>query len=134
VKGNPQREPAGATLDFFARRVEITSGLEELRSHVDDNTEIECLLVRAQEMSALRRVWRVDPGDYRPRMVVVETSAKVDELSELVYAKQRLAAFAGLLAVPEMSDRSRNTWRERYRQRVVHITESYLAKHEVKRA
>src|SRR5258708_16069855 len=65
---------------------------------------------------------------------VVETGAAVDELSELVYAKQRLARVRWVLAVPEDSAirEPRHLEGKVIATEVVHITENYLAKHGVK--
>src|SRR5205807_8854095 len=64
----------------------------------------------------------------------VETGAAVDELSELVYAKQRLARVRWVLAVPEDSAirELRHLEEKVIATEVVHITESYLARHGVK--
>src|SRR5258708_13815918 len=53
-------------------------------------SEIECLLVRAQEMARYVESGALDAG-ITGHDWVVETGAAVEELSELIYAKQRLA-------------------------------------------
>src|SRR5256885_7790028 len=65
---------------------------------------------------------------------VVETSAAVEELSELVYAKQRLARVRWVLAVPEDSAirHPRDLEGKVIATEVVHITQNYLAKHGVR--
>src|SRR5256885_14212842 len=65
---------------------------------------------------------------------VVETGAAVDELSELIYAKQRLARVRWVLAVPEDSAirEPRHLEGKVIATEVVRITESYLAKHGVR--
>jgi len=65
---------------------------------------------------------------------VVETSAQVDELAELVYAKQRLARVRWVLAVPEDSAirDARDLEGKVIATEVVHITEKYLEQHGVK--
>jgi len=65
---------------------------------------------------------------------VVETGAAVEELSELIYAKQRLARVRWVLAVPEDSAirEPRHLEGKVIATEVVHITENYLAKHGVK--
>jgi len=98
-----------------------------------DDAEIECLLVRAQEMARYVESGALDAG-ITGHDWVVETGAAVDELSELIYAKQRLArralgsGCAGDSAIRE----PRHLERKVIATEVVHITENYLAKHGVK--
>ncbi len=65
---------------------------------------------------------------------VVETGAAVEELAELVYAKQRLARVRWVLAVPEDSPMHdpRDLAGKIIATEVVNITENYLARHGVK--
>ena len=67
-----------------------------------DDAEMDCLLVRAQEMARYVESGALDAG-ITGHDWVVETSADVVELAELVYAKQRLARVKWVLAVPEDS-------------------------------
>ncbi len=64
---------------------------------------------------------------------VVETSSAVDELAELIYAKQRLARVRWVLAVPEDSaiHEPRDLAGKVIATEVVRITEAYLARHGV---
>src|SRR5260370_42083779 len=64
---------------------------------------------------------------------VVETGAAVEELSELVYAKQRLARVRWVLAVPEDSAirEPRDLNGKEIATEAVRITENYLAAHGV---
>src|ERR1700752_750815 len=88
--GIPKGSLQDATLDLFARagwKITISS-----RSYVPtiDGPEIEGLLVRAQEMARYVETGALDAGitghDWG-----VETGSDVQELAELVYAKQRLS-------------------------------------------
>jgi len=131
--GIPKGSLQDATIDLFARagwRISLSA-----RSYVPsiDDPEIECLMVRAQEMARYVETGALDAG-ITGHDWVVETEANVDELAELVYAKQRLARVRWVLAVPEDS---------RIRQpsdlsgkiiatEVVKTTEKYLARHGVK--
>ena len=121
-----------ATIDLFARagwRITLSS-----RSYVPaiDDTEIECLMVRAQEMARYVETGALDAG-ITGHDWVMETGANVEELAELVYAKQRLARVRWVLAVPEDSpvkspaDLAGKT----IATEVVRTTEKYLAKHGV---
>jgi len=86
--GIPKGSLQDATLDLFSRAGwKITLGSRSYVPTIDD-TEIECLLVRAQEMARYVESGALDAG-ITGHDWVVETSAKVDELSELIYAKQR---------------------------------------------
>src|SRR5438093_7917802 len=131
--GIPKGSLQDATLDLFSRAGwKITLGSRSYVPAIDD-AEIECLLVRAQEMARFVESGALDAG-ITGHDWVVETGAAVDELSELIYAKQRLARVRWVLAVPEDSAirEARHLEGKVIATEVVHITESYLAKHGVK--
>jgi len=130
--GIPKGSLQEATVDLFARagwKVVVNS-----RSYVPsiDDPEIECLLVRAQEMARYVETGALDAG-ITGHDWVVETGAAVDELAELVYAKQRLARVRWVLAVPEDSAvrDARDLAGKVIATEVVRITENYLARHGV---
>jgi ATP phosphoribosyltransferase len=130
--GIPKGSLQEATIDLFARagwKVTVSS-----RSYVPsiDDSEIECLLVRAQEMARYVESGALDAG-ITGHDWVVETGAAVEELAELVYAKQRLARVRWVLAVPEDSPirEARDLAGKVIATEVVHITENYLARHGV---
>jgi len=131
--GIPKGSLQDATLDLFSRagwKITLSS-----RSYVPtiDDPEIECLMVRAQEMARYVETGALDAG-ITGHDWVVETGAVVDELSELVYAKQRLARVRWVLAVLENSPMRdvRDLQGKTIATEVVRITESYLARHGVK--
>jgi ATP phosphoribosyltransferase len=131
--GIPKGSLQDATLELFARagwKITLSS-----RSYVPtiDDPEIECLMVRAQEMARYVETGALDAG-ITGHDWVVETGAAVDELSELVYAKQRLARVRWVLAVPEDSPMRdvRDLEGKTIATEVVQITEKYLARHGVK--
>jgi ATP phosphoribosyltransferase len=131
--GIPKGSLQDATIELFSRagwKISLSS-----RSYVPsiDDTEIECLLVRAQEMARYVETGALD-GGITGHDWVVETGAQVDELAELVYAKQRLARVRWVLAVPEDSAirEARDLEGKVIATEVVHITENYLARHGVK--
>src|SRR5215510_7867021 len=100
--GIPKGSLQEATIDLFSRAGwKITLGSRNYVPAIDD-PEIECLLVRAQEMARYVQSGALDAG-ITGHDWVVETGADVDELAELVYAKQRLARVRWVLAVPEDS-------------------------------
>jgi ATP phosphoribosyltransferase len=98
-----------------------------------DDPEIECLMVRAQEMARYVETGALDAG-ITGHDWVVETEANVAELAELVYAKQRLARVRWVLAVPEDSAirQPADLSGKIIATEVVKTTEKYLARHGVK--
>src|ERR1700730_11835727 len=128
--GIPKGSLQDATIDLFARAGwKISLGSRSYVPSIDDE-EIECLLVRAQEMARYVESGALDAG-ITGHDWVVETDAAVDELAHLVYAKQRLARVRWVLAVPEDSAirTPRDLAGKVIATEVVHITEKYLAKH-----
>ena len=131
--GIPKGSLQDATVDLLARagwKVTLSS-----RSYVPaiDDDEMECLLVRAQEMARYVESGALDAG-ITGHDWVVETRADVVELAELVYAKQRLARVKWVLAVPEDSPicSPRDLEGKIIATEVVGITQEYLARHGVK--
>jgi ATP phosphoribosyltransferase len=131
--GIPKGSLQDATIDLFARagwRISLSA-----RSYVPsiDDPEIECLMVRAQEMARYVETGALDAG-ITGHDWVVETEANVDELAELVYAKQRLARVQWVLAVPEDSAirQPSDLAGKIIATEVVKTTEKYLARHGVK--
>jgi ATP phosphoribosyltransferase len=131
--GIPKGSLQDATIDLLARagwKVTLSS-----RSYVPtiDDSEINCLLVRAQEMARYVETGALDAG-ITGHDWVQETGADVMELAELVYAKQRLARVKWVLAVPEDSaiQTPQDLEGKVIATEVVGITQQYLAKHGVK--
>jgi ATP phosphoribosyltransferase len=131
--GIPKGSLQDATIDLLARagwKVSISS-----RSYVPaiDDPEMDCLLVRAQEMARYVETGALDAG-ITGHDWVQETGADVIELAELIYAKQRLARVKWVLAVPEDSaiHHPRDLEGKVIATEVVGITQNYLAKHGVK--
>ena len=130
--GIPKGSLQEATLDLFLRAGwRITVGSRSYVPTIDD-PEIECLMVRAQEMARYVETGALDAG-ITGHDWVVETGADVAELAELVYAKQRLARVRWVLAVPEASAirGPRDLQGKVIATEVVRITENYLARHGV---
>jgi len=130
--GIPKGSLQDATIELLARagwKVTISS-----RSYVPtiDDSEINCLLVRAQEMARYVETGALDAG-ITGHDWVQETRADVVELAELVYAKQRLSRVKWVLAVPEDSNihEPRDLGGKVIATEVVGITQQYLAKHGV---
>ena len=130
--GIPKGSLQEATLDLFARAGwKITMSSRNYVPTIDD-AEIECLMVRAQEMARYVETGALDAG-ITGHDWVVETSANVEELAELVYAKRRLARVRWVLAVLEDSAirEPRDLAGKVIATEVVRITERYLEKHGV---
>jgi ATP phosphoribosyltransferase len=130
--GIPKGSLQDATIDLFARagwRISLSA-----RSYVPsiDDPEIECLMVRAQEMARYVETGALDAG-ITGHDWVIETEANVQEMAELVYAKQRLARVRWVLAVPEDSpvQKPADLAGKVIATEVVRTTEKYLARHGV---
>jgi ATP phosphoribosyltransferase len=130
--GIPKGSLQDATIDLFSRagwRITVNS-----RSYVPaiDDVEIECLLVRAQEMARYVETGALDAG-ITGHDWVVESGANVEELAELIYAKQRLARVRWVLAVPDDSEirKPADLGGKIIATEIVRITEKYLAGHGV---
>jgi ATP phosphoribosyltransferase len=130
--GIPKGSLQDATVDLFSRagwKIGVSS-----RSYVPtiDDTEIECLLVRAQEMARYVETGALDAG-ITGHDWVVETGSNVEELAELIYAKQRLSRVRWVLAVPEDSAIRKPTdlAGKIIATEIVSITKNYLARHGV---
>jgi ATP phosphoribosyltransferase len=131
--GIPKGSLQDATIDLLARagwKVTIS-----LRSYVPtiDDPEMDCLLVRAQEMARYVESGALEAG-ITGHDWVEETHADVIELAELIYAKQRLARVKWVLAVPEDSAivSPKDLEGKVIATEVVGITEKYLARYGVK--
>ena len=128
--------PAGslneATVDLFQRAgYRITSSSRSYFPEIDDD-EIECLMVRAQEMARYVEQGVLDAG-ITGHDWVVETGADVHELCELVFSKVSRHPARWVLCVP--NDAPVRTVADlegkRIATEVVNITRSYLKRHGV---
>jgi ATP phosphoribosyltransferase len=130
--GLPKGSLQDATLQLLGRagwRVTVSS-----RSYFPaiDDSEISCMLVRAQEMARYVETGALDAG-ITGRDWVLETGADVKEVAELLYAKQSLAPVRWVLAVPENApaQSARDLEGKVIATEVVNLTKKYLARHGV---
>ena len=100
--GVPKGSLEHATVDLFRRAgYAITISSRSYFPAIDD-PEIECMLIRAQEMARYVEDGILDAG-LTGRDWVEESGAKVEAIADLVYAKQSFGKVRWVLAVPESS-------------------------------
>jgi len=101
--GLPKGSLEAATLDLMRRAGFLITVAQRSYYPAIDDPEIECLLVRAQEMARYVEDGALDCGltgyDW-----VVENEATVHTVCDLVYAKQSFGTVRWVLAVPQASD------------------------------
>ena len=100
--GIPKGSLENATVDLFRRAgFQITVNSRSYFPGIDD-PEIECMLIRAQEMARYVEDGVLDAG-LTGRDWVEENNAKVHTVADLIYAKQSFGKVRWVLAVPEAS-------------------------------
>jgi ATP phosphoribosyltransferase len=100
--GVPKGSLENATVELFRRAgFNITTSSRSYFPAIDD-PEIECMLIRAQEMARYVENGILDAGltglDW-----VEENEAQIETIADLVYAKQSFGKVRWVLAVPESS-------------------------------
>jgi ATP phosphoribosyltransferase len=100
--GMPKGSLQEASLQLFRRAgYEIGVNPRSYFPSIDDE-EIECMLIRAQEMARYVEDGILDAG-LTGKDWILENEAKVVEVADLVYAKQTFGKVRWVLAVPEKS-------------------------------
>ncbi|MEQ1885255.1 MAG: ATP phosphoribosyltransferase [Bryobacteraceae bacterium] len=100
--GIPKGSLENATVDLFRRAgFQITISSRSYFPAIDD-PEIECMLIRAQEMARYVEDGILDAG-LTGRDWVEENNATVETVADLVYSKQSFGKVRWVLAVPESS-------------------------------
>ncbi len=100
--GIPKGSLETATVDLFRRAgFQITVSSRSYFPAIDD-PEIECMLIRAQEMARYVEDGVLDAG-LTGRDWVQENNAQVHTVADLIYAKQSFGKVRWVLAVPESS-------------------------------
>jgi len=131
--GLPKGSLQDATLELFRRAgYEISVNPRSYFPVVDDE-EIECMLIRAQEMARYVEDGILDAG-LTGRDWVLENQAEVVEVADLIYAKQTFGKVRWVLAVPEKSpvQSVKDLEGKIIATELVKVTERYLARHGVK--
>jgi ATP phosphoribosyltransferase len=100
--GIPKGSLENATIDLFRRAgFNITTSSRSYFPAIDD-PEIECMMIRAQEMARYIEDGVLDAG-LTGRDWIEESEAKVHAVADLIYAKQSFGKVRWVLAVPETS-------------------------------
>jgi ATP phosphoribosyltransferase len=100
--GIPKGSLENATIDLFRRAgFSITTSSRSYFPRIDD-PDIECMLIRAQEMARYVEDGILDAG-LTGRDWVIENEADVLAVADLIYAKQSFGKVRWVLAVPEAS-------------------------------
>jgi ATP phosphoribosyltransferase len=101
--GIPKGSLENATVDLFRRAgFSIVTSSRSYFPAIDD-PEIECMLIRAQEMARYVEDGILDAG-LTGRDWIEENEADVIAVADLIYAKQSFGKVRWVLAVPEASD------------------------------
>src|SRR6201987_3228035 len=100
--GIPKGSLENATVDLFRRAgFQITINSRSSFPGIDD-PEIECMLIRAQEMARYVEDGILDAG-LTGRDWIEEMEAEIVAGADLIYAKQSFGKVRWVLAVPEQS-------------------------------
>jgi len=130
--GIPKGSLENATIDLFRRAgFRITTSSRSYFPAIDD-PEIECMLIRAQEMARYVEDGILDAG-LTGRDWIEENEASVVAVADLIYAKQSFGKVRWVLAVPESSPfRSVQDLQGKIvATELVATTKRYLARHGV---
>jgi ATP phosphoribosyltransferase len=131
--GIPKGSLENATVELFRRAgFTITTSSRSYFPGIDD-PEIECMLIRAQEMARYVEDGILDAG-LTGRDWVEENEADVVAVADLVYAKQSFGKVRWVLAVPEASSflSVKDLEGKVIATELVQTTKRYLAAHGVK--
>jgi len=97
-----------------------------------DDMEVQCVLIRAQEMARYVEEGVIDCG-ITGKDMIVESGCDVVELAELLYAKRGLGRVKWVVAVPEDSDikKIKDLEGRHIATEAVNLSKKYLEKHGV---
>jgi ATP phosphoribosyltransferase len=131
--GIPKGSLENATIDLFRRAgFQITTSSRSYFPAIDD-PEIECMMIRAQEMARYVEDGVLDAG-LTGHDWVLENEADVVTVADLIYAKQSFGKVRWVLAVPETSpvQSVKDLEGKIIATELVGATKRYLAQHGVK--
>ena len=131
--GIPKGSLENATIDLFRRAgFSITTSSRSYFPAIDD-PEIECMMIRAQEMARYVEDGVLDAG-LTGRDWVEETGAHVENVADLIYAKQSFGKVRWVLAAPEASpvQSVEDLEGKIIATELVAVTRRYLERHGVK--
>ncbi|MGE5327664.1 MAG: ATP phosphoribosyltransferase [Deltaproteobacteria bacterium] len=131
--GLPKGSLQEASLQLFRRAgYEITVNPRSYFPRIDDD-EIECMLIRAQEMARYVEDGILDAG-LTGRDWILENNAQVEDVADLIYAKQTFGKVRWVLAVPNDSpvQSVKDLGGKIVATELVKVTERYLAENGVK--
>ena len=131
--GLPKGSLQDATLELFRRAgFDINISTRSYFPVIDDE-EIECMLIRAQEMARYVEDGILDAG-LTGKDWILENDADVVEIADLIYAKQTFGKVRWVLAVPEKSpfQSVKDLQGKIIATELVKVTERYLAQNAVK--
>ena len=130
--GIPKGSLEKSTAEMFAKAgYKISISSRSYYPTIDDD-EIECMLIRAQEMSRYIEKGILDCG-LTGHDWIEENGSDVDEVAELVYGKVGRKPLRWVLAVPEGSDikEAKDLEGKLIATEAVGMTKRYLARHGV---
>ncbi len=131
--GLPKGSLENATIDLFRRAgFQITTSSRSYFPAIDD-PEIECMMIRAQEMARYVEDGVLDAG-LTGHDWVLENDADVVTVADLIYSKQSFGKVRWVLAVPESSpvQSVKDLEGKIVATELVGATRRYLEKHGVK--
>jgi ATP phosphoribosyltransferase len=130
--GLPAGSLQNATLEIFKKAgFNIYVNDRSYFPYIDDE-EIECILIRAQEIPRYVESGVLDAG-ISGKDWITETGADVLEVAELVYAKQGFRPIKLVLAVPKDSDMEsvKDLQGKKIATELVEVTKSFLRKNNI---
>ncbi len=130
--GIPKGSLENATIDLFRKAgFNITTSTRSYFPAIDD-PELECMLIRAQEMARYVEDGVLDAG-LTGRDWIEESAAQVERVADLIYAKQSFGKVRWVLAVPENSpvNSVRELEGKIIATELVETTKRYLARNNV---
>src|SRR5216684_1657126 len=130
--GIPKGSLENATVDLFRRAgFQITVSSRSYFPAIDD-PDIECMMIRAQEMARYVEDGVLDAG-LTGRDWVEENEAQVQKVADLIYAKQSFGKVRWVLAVPESSpvQSAKDLDGKIVATELVQATKRYFARHGV---